>query len=225
MGYYSQRIYVNEIGFHAKRNTSDSVADISNDRSWYFSASRSGFIIRAVEAAQEYLDHFLELSKEQLQAFMLPDWLRLIYAVLIIGALQSKLDAPGLDLPHARKISNVQKYLNNLITQLDGLASSTVPDGNPYLLHVSGLCSYYVSYYQCQSQMPQSSLGHGKSQHTAPDFSFAETFSPKIKMCVELYNDVLQSVPEQNALDEWDQILKAWPDSLDPSVLSMNLSV
>jgi hypothetical protein len=215
---------VNEIGFHARKTTLDRMPETANNPPWYFATIRSDFLLRAMHAAKDYLDRFLGLSQAQLNEFIVSDWIRLIYAILVLGAFAGQLDAPTLDLTHARSIADVQEYLRALITKLGGIApSSTISEGNPYLSHITGLFYYYFDHYQSRFE-----LASRKMQAGVPDFSFTEVLEGvKKDKCleVEVQDDAMQVVPLQAFPHEWEQILDGWPDTLDPSAMTIDSSV
>jgi hypothetical protein len=222
---------VNEIGFHARKTTWESMPETANNPTWYFATVRSDFLLRAMHAAKDYLDRFLSLSKAQLQDFLVSDWIRLIYAILVLGAFVGQLDAPTLDLTHARSIADVQEYLRALITKLGGIApSSTTSEENPYLSHITGLFFYYFHHYQSRFEVAQSGAASGKVQAGIPDFSFTEVLQMGVKSsktwkCLEWDQDPLQVVPPQPFSHEWEQIIETWPDTLDPSAMTIDSSV
>jgi hypothetical protein len=220
MTYYSYRIYVNEIGFHAKRASWDTVATIVSDHpSWYFSAARGESLRCALRAAKEYLDCFLELTTDQLHSFMVSDWVRLIYAMLIIGAFMGRLDAPTLDIIEARAKADVKGYLQALITKLDCLAiSSSGDDRNPYLSHVTSLFYFYRSRFQLSETWLEDEAG----VCSATDFSFAEIMPVIVKKCLDWEAEPKDIVPEQDSPEEWEKIITGWPETLDPSIISIN---
>jgi hypothetical protein len=216
---------VNEIGFHAKKTTWDSMSEAASNPPWYLATVRNDFLLRAMHAAKDYLDRFLGLSKPQLNDLIVSDWIRLIYAVLVLGAFAGQLDAPTLDLTYARGIADVQEYLRALITKLGGVApSSSETEENPYLSHVTGLFYYYYHHYQSRFEIAQSYAASGKVHAGVPDFSFTEVLQIKVKKCADWEEDPMQVVPLQSFPHDWDQILESWPDTLDPSAITIESS-
>ncbi|EPE34573.1 hypothetical protein GLAREA_10267 [Glarea lozoyensis ATCC 20868] len=220
MTYYSYRIYVNEIGFHAKRASWSTAATIVSDHpSWYFSATRGESLRCALRAAKEYLDCFLELTIDQLRSFIVSDWVRLVYAMLILGAFMGRLDAPTFNIIEGRALANVKSYLHCLITKLDCLAiSPSGEDRNPYLSHITSL--FY--FYQSRFQLSETWLEDEGGNCSARDFSFTDIMPLIVKKCLDWELEPKETVPEQDSPEEWEKIITSWPETLDPNSISIN---
>ena len=106
------RIYINEVSIRTSPLKNDSVCRIVHtEASWYRSSERYDSIVRCLQATKEYLDHFLRMSPEAIPRIPMPDFLRLIYAVLILGSLATTCNLPPLDSAHIREIAEFESYI------------------------------------------------------------------------------------------------------------------
>jgi hypothetical protein len=114
--FYHTQIYINELGLHSSPAAKTELRpDITPSRnSWYQSLERSESIIRCLQATREYLDHFLALPSENICHITTPEFLHLIYAVLILGSLATTCHTPSLDNAHIHVFANFEYYIHAL---------------------------------------------------------------------------------------------------------------
>ncbi|RDL34975.1 uncharacterized protein BP5553_06906 [Venustampulla echinocandica] len=149
MSYYFVRIYVNEIGFHAKPHPpSDILPALAARRLWYYSTSRNESSMHCVQSSKTYLDHFLSLPDIESLDLVLPDIFRTVYAISIIGAFVTALDAPALDHVKVRELADLDKYLDAVITKTEGLAPKEIEqDHNSWMSNLSLLFQCYKDWF------------------------------------------------------------------------------
>ena len=130
MSYHFLRIYIAEVGFHASPPSQlELMSGQSSPNAWYFSSTRSESLIACLQASKNYLNRFIELTPRQTIDFILPDYLRLVYAVLILGRFVTRCDSPVLDASYVRKTANMGYYLEKLIGRANDLIMLS-PEGD-----------------------------------------------------------------------------------------------
>jgi hypothetical protein len=98
MSYHFLRVYINEVGFHASPPSQiELISGQSSLEAWYFSNARNESLIACLQAAKNFLDRFIELTPHQTVDFILSDYLRLVYAVLVLGRFTTGCDCPAFD--------------------------------------------------------------------------------------------------------------------------------
>ncbi|KAG9229713.1 hypothetical protein BJ875DRAFT_522221 [Amylocarpus encephaloides] len=223
MTFYRHRIYLHEVGFHAKPPQELAGAPVHR-RSWYHATKRNDELISAMQAAKDYLDRFLALSSDDLRDFLLPDFVHLIYSILIMGSFASPLDAPTLDRERVRQIADLNTYLDALIDKMGGIVIVEAPKFthhyNPYISHMNDLFEHYKSRF---TRISETFVHIGTDMCEKPDFSFVEFLPTILKRCIEWEDTVMKGAEEVPPSTEgWDDIISDWPSSMDPSLISTN---
>ncbi|KAF4624390.1 hypothetical protein G7Y89_g13783 [Cudoniella acicularis] len=214
MSFFAVRIYIYEIGFHAKvPANSESMSTHSNHRSWYFAAARNKTLTRCLQAAKDYLDRFMLLSPPDIFDFMVQDFVQIVYAILILGAFTTPLDAPTLDHEHARETANVGHYLDLMINKIADIAIARDDNHNPYLHNFNILLRQSRIWY-VQSVNGISAGGSPFSGNT--DLDFMNILPVITTRCVDWCVAVGQSE------EQWAEIFSNWPSDL--STISMDSS-
>lgn len=149
MSFYYARIYVNEVGFHAEPHPPSEITPaLSNRHIWYYSASRNESLIRCVQRSKNYLDYSLSLPDIEFVDVVLPDIFRTVYAISIIGAFVTALDAPALDHVKERELADLDKYLDALIAKTAGPApKANEQDHNPWMFKLGLLFHCYKDWF------------------------------------------------------------------------------
>lgn len=128
------RIYVNEVGLHVIPPENGAAF---TEQSWYHSSARTESLIRCLQAAKNYLDYFLTLPPDIVVEFTMHDFLRLIYAVLILGSFATGCDSPRLDAARIRQISDLENYLNALSQNtMQAIATTPTTDSHGFLSYL-----------------------------------------------------------------------------------------
>ncbi|KAL3425888.1 hypothetical protein PVAG01_02679 [Phlyctema vagabunda] len=152
ISYYHTRIYVYEVAFHAVRpSPSDLAGPQLSNNSWYFANARTEMLIRCLNAATTYVDHYISLRPDDIYSLVSTDQMKLLYAILVLGRLATcvKDDAPLLDAGLVRTMANIDYYLASVIQKLEGLLTS---DANGqtrqnYIYHLSFLFQHSRRWY------------------------------------------------------------------------------
>jgi hypothetical protein len=101
----------------------------------------------------------------------MPDFLHLIYAVLILGTFATDCDAPQLDGPHIHKIADFENYINSL-SHKTRQAIAMTPQADRTHEHMKNLHHLWQS-----SRIGYEVAGGGL------DLSFMDIFTTIIKRC------------------------------------------
>jgi hypothetical protein len=205
MSYHFLRIYINEVGFHASPPSAlELMTGGSTLRPWYHSNARNDSLIACLQAAKAYLDRFIELSPCQTMYFILPDYLRLVYAVLILGRFTTGCDCPVLDASSIRKTANVGYYLDKLIDKVDeSLVLASDGDINEAFLHMRKLWKKSKDWFDEIAKDPacarDCAIGQG-------ELSFMNILPSEIGRCVDFSGT-------KGYDDRWTDMLTDWPAS------------
>ena len=214
MSYHFLLIYINEVGFHASPPTTlELMTGGSTLRAWYHSSARNDSLIACLQAAKNYLDRFIELSPRQTIGFTIPDYLRLVYAVLILGRFTTGCDCPVLDSSSIRKTANLSYYLDRLIDKADDLITLSTDGGiNNTFFHIRKLWKHSKNWVDEIANDPACARDCAIGQ---AELNFMEILPSAIGTCVDFSGT-------KGSNDQWTDTLCEWPGSLDPSVISMN---
>lgn len=184
MSYHFLRIYISEVGFHASPPSPlELMSGQSSLKAWYFSSARNESLIACLQASKNYLDRFIELTPRQTIDFILPDYLRLVYAVLILGRFTTGCDCPVLDASYVRKTANMGYYLDKLIGKANDLIMLS-PDGdvNDTFYHLRKLWEQSKQWFNEIAIDPacarECSLGQ-------PELNFMDILPSAIGKCVD----------------------------------------
>jgi len=208
MSYYHLRIYVNEIGLHASpQSPLELMPGQSTRRAWYDSVARSESLIRCLEAAKDYLDRVLSLPSCEIRNFTIPEYQRLIYAVLVLANFTVDCEALNLGAAELRRTANLARYLDSLVRKLDELI--TINHGRELEDYIWLLRHLFQDY---RAQL-----------HSPSDYSIISC-STKIFMEV-VPSSICQRItssdaPERPQDESWTDMLEEW-SSLDPSAISI----
>jgi hypothetical protein len=216
MSYYTNKVYLNEVGFHANIPSSpDVMSSHLTARSWDYSSARNDTLIACLQAAKEFLEYLLSLPSQELLSFTIHDFVCLIYVILVLGRFASGCDCPPLD-SHLRKSANFEQYIVRLITMTEPLISFS--DGEErvdYVFHVKRL--FQVSKAWLSHISSGQSLAGG-----APQLSFMDIF-PAACESLELSttkfgcenDDINLSLPERPTCTSVDPSLVMIGGSID----------
>ena len=134
------RIYAREVGFHAAQSPVYSfVPADAAQTSWYASPARHNTLLKCLEATTDYLDCFLSLSSATILNLATPDFLRLLYAVLILGRFYTGVDAPLLDATLLRTKSNLGYYLDALAQKLGNVLADLHNPRDHHLVYLRSM--------------------------------------------------------------------------------------
>lgn len=185
--FYHTRIFVNELGLHGTPPFEIDILPrmLSTGSSWYNSTGRSDSIIRCLQATKEYLDHFLRISPEAIVHFTTPDFLHLIYAILILGSIATTCHSPQLDQAHIRQIAAFENYISAL-SQKTMQAIATISQTGGTHGHLKNLHHLWQRSGPWYLQATSRTEMVGISIVDYPDFSFMEIFSTIIRRCANL---------------------------------------
>jgi hypothetical protein len=214
MSYHFLRIYVNEVGFHASPPTTlELMTGGSTLRDWYHSSARNDSLIACLQAAKNYLDRFIELSPGQTISFTNLDYLRLVYAVLILGRFTTGCHCPVLDSSSIRKTANLGYYLDRLIDKADDLIILSTDGGiNNTFFHIRKLWKHSKNW--CDEIVNDPTCARDRTIGQA-ELNFMEILPSTIGSCVDFSET-------KGCNDQWTDMLCEWPGGLDPSVISVN---
>lgn len=207
MSYHFLRVYINEVGFHASPPSAiELMTGGSSLRSWYYSSARNESLISCLQAAKTYLDRFLELTPRQTIDFTLPDYLRLVYAVLILGRFSTGCDCPVLDTASIRKTANMSYYLDRLTDKTDDMIMlSTEGEVNEAFFHMRKLwkssSSWFDDIERDQSRAGECAIGQ-------LGLHFMDILPTVIDKCVDFPGT-------RGCEDKWSDMLTDWPVTLD----------
>ena len=222
--YYATRIYLNEVGFHAKSPSSIEIMTPSH-HAWYNSSLRSEILISSLQASKDYLDHFISLPSDTFYRMTITDLLHLIYAVLVLGRFVTGCDAPILDVAKARKAANMEYYLNSLISLLDPLIipADAKPEGElvSFVWHIRRIFK--------QTKVWHNQILADPLDGTFPpvrEISFMEILPSVIGRCVDFSGAAgSQKAASPFLADKWMDMLAEWPPlELDASVLDSTMT-
>jgi len=214
MSYHSLKVYMNEVGFHASVPSPRELMSGNSSQTWYYSAARNEILIACLQSTKSYLDYFLTLSSSELFNFTIPDFLRLIYAILILSRFTSGCDAPTLDVGYMRKTANLGYYLDSLIFKTDSLITH---DGAKERQD----CIYLVrSLFQGSKLWYNRVIGETASaafgETEIPELSFMDILPSILGRCVDLSGTEMGRCGMAND-KEW---LDLWsPDEVDSMAL------
>jgi hypothetical protein len=219
MTYYSLRIYVNEIGFHARSpNPLDMVSGGYTLQAWYYSAARNECMMRCLEASKDYLDRFLSLPSRQIVNFTLPDFIRLVYSMLVLGAFASGLDAPTLDVAHVRQAANLDYYLDSLVDKTGKIIKAgNIGNCCDYMAKLNDLFTQSKVWYGQITNEP-SAIGYcilGRA-----DFSFMDIISTIIGRCVDF-----SGICSEGSDEQWTDLFAEWSGDLDLSSIPIDAAL
>jgi hypothetical protein len=182
--FYHTQIYINELGLHSSPATETELRpDITPSMtSWYQSSERSESIIRCLQATRAYLDHFLALPSEDICNTTTPEFLHLIYAVLILGSLATTCHTPSLDNAHIRVLANFENYINALSRKtVQAIAVTNMScTTHQHMINLHHLWQQSKPWY-AQRTSAFGTVGRGLGD--APDLSFMDIFLTIIRRC------------------------------------------
>jgi hypothetical protein len=119
--YHCAKIYMAEVGFHAKAPSASEIMSRQSSRAWYYSPARGEILIECLQASKDYLDYLLTLSSKTFSEFAVTEYFRLIYAILIFGEFTAGCDCPSIGSVGER--ANILHYLDAFIGKLDSLVT------------------------------------------------------------------------------------------------------
>ncbi len=120
MTYSTLRIYIHEVAFYACPPSAREIfSDHFNYRTWYSSQTRCESLISCLEAAKKSLDYWLSMSSDDVLSLTFPDYLSLVYAVLVLAQFVSGLDCPMIDCAQVSECTNLGYYLSALILKTE----------------------------------------------------------------------------------------------------------
>jgi hypothetical protein len=217
MTYYAAKIYVNEIGFHATAPSPlELMSGQSSRRPWYHAHARNESLIRCLEASVEYLDCVISLPSEEMLSFTLPDFVRLIYATLVLGRYTTGVDAPTLDAAHVRKTANLGYYLDALSGRTKALIRLAGDQGRRcYIHHLSRLFERLRVWYSQVINAPASADSY---LLFAPELTFMQILPAATDCCVDISDT-------DGSYQDWSYVFSEWTSSLDPSAMSLDREV
>ncbi len=118
--YRTLRVHIHEVALHACPPSAGEIfSDNFNHRTWYYSQKRCESLISCLEAAKDTLDYWLSMSSQDVLSLIFPDYLRLIYAVLVLARFVSGVDCPMLDCAQMSECTNLGYYLSALILKTE----------------------------------------------------------------------------------------------------------
>lgn len=131
MTFYTMKIYLNEIAFHT---TSQSLL---NAPDWYNSTTRTSTLLTCLQNTKTYLDFVLDLPMPVFLSLTMPDFTRLIYALLVLGCFATPTNHLSSTLCNFQDLARLEQYLDRF-TKKTGelLATGTAPG---YLFHFNFL--------------------------------------------------------------------------------------
>ncbi|KAG0648446.1 Transcription factor himD [Hyphodiscus hymeniophilus] len=214
MSFHFLCIYINEVGFHASAPSPyDLMSGQSSPKAYYFSAARNESLIACLQACKNYLDRFIELTPRQTIDFILPNYLRLVYAVLILGRFATGCDCPILDASDIRQSTNMGYYLDKLISKVDeSMMLLPATDANDWMRHVRKMWQQSKWWYEAIVRDPAAAMDCAIGQ---PELNFMDILPSAISSCVDF------SVTPQSCDERWADMLD-WgsnvsvSDSLNP---------
>ena len=197
------RVYINEVGFHASPPLPlEIMSGQSSLKAWYYSKARNESLIACLQAAKNYLDQYIELTPHQALDFILPDYLRLVYAVLILGRFTTGCDCLVLDSSSIRKTANMGYYLDKLIDRADDLILlSNGRDINDTFYHLRRLWKQSKRWFDDIVADPDCARDCTLGQ---PELNFMEILPSVIGCCVDFSGT-------QNCDEKWYVFLGAVP--------------
>jgi hypothetical protein len=196
---------------------------MSTQRSWYYSPARNESLVRCMQAAKDYLTHALSIPSAHYHNLSCAEIIRLVYAILIIGAFATSVDAPTLDRVHTRETTDLNNYLNALIAKVEEVSPK---QGDPHNMHMSHLSNLLLHYKLWFEQIANDPMGIGSGIIERPGFSFADIMPTIMKKCLdwdEMVNSGLEMMSEKD--EGWEDILTGWNPSLEPSTMSVDNSL
>ncbi len=129
MTYCTLRIYIHEVALHASPPSAlEVLSEKFNYRTWYFSQTRCESLIACLEAAKDSLDNWISMASNEMLSLIFPDYLSLIYAVLILTRFTSGLDCAMLDRSQVRESANLEYYLRALIHKTEEYSIASESD-------------------------------------------------------------------------------------------------
>ena len=156
----------------------------SNLRAWYFSPARSASLLACLQAAKDYLDHCITLTPQQLFDFTLPEYLRLVYAALILGRFTTGCDCPTLDVSVMRESANMGYYLDKLVDKATELITLVKDrDVNDNFYHLKRLWAQSRQWFDEIVKYPPCSDAGAVGQ---PELDFMEILPAALGRCVDL---------------------------------------
>jgi len=137
-----------EVGFHATNPSPFELMSGDSAQSWYYSNARKEVLISCLQAAKDYLDFFLALPNKAILKFSLPDFLRLMYAVLVLGIFATDCGVPTLDGAFMRNASDLSHYLDALNTKTTSMITYTGSEENrDFVWHMRCIFQKTKSFY------------------------------------------------------------------------------
>jgi hypothetical protein len=206
MSYHYLRIYIHEVGFHASPPSAlELMTGGSTLRAWYHSNARNDSLIACLQAAKTYLDRFIEVSPRQMIDFTLPDFLRLVYAVLILGRFTTGCDCPVLDASSIRKIANLGYYLEKLIDKTDNLFMLCNGEVNEAFSHMRRMWKQSKNWFDEIVKDPACARDCDIGR---AELDFMDILPSAIGKCVDFSGT-------KGCDDCWTDMLTDWPASVD----------
>jgi len=131
-----------EVGFHAKPPTPFELLSKYSAKPWYYSTARNDTLLSCLQATKNYLDLFLTFSNEVILNLGLLEYLRLVYAILVLTSFSNGCDAPTVDHEYMRNAANLSYYLDVLSSRTGSMITYTGSEEN----------RDYMSYLRCKLQ-------------------------------------------------------------------------
>jgi hypothetical protein len=128
---------MNEVGFHAKVPEPFQIHSGQTTRAWYYSPARNESLVNCLQASKDFLDYVLALPSSEFLDFTIPEFICLIYGILVLGRFSTGCDAPCIDAEHMRKSSNLFYYLDSFISKTKTLVTYIGGKMKPdFILHL-----------------------------------------------------------------------------------------
>lgn len=174
---------------------------------WYYSSVRNESLIACLQSAKAYLDRFIELTPRQMIDFTLPDYLRLVYTVLVLGRLSTGCDCAVLDTSSVRKTTNIGYYLDRLIEKADDpIVLSTDGEVNDTFFHMRKV---WKSSKKWLDEIEKDPICARDCAIGQSELQFMDILPTAIDRCVGFSGT-------RGCDDKWCDMLTEWPTSIDP---------
>lgn len=216
MAYYSTCIYLNEIGFYCEEPTViDSALRRPNSRTlWSSSMTRMEALISCLNAAKEFLDHFLALPSSQIRKFLLPSYISIVYAVLILRRFTISTET---QVPSSDKMANMEHYISAIFTKFDAMLHGNQVERD-CISHMMML------FRDADSWSKRTATGNPPLVEAGAAICIeSHSFMDVIKTFCCPYEDELCSIGQQTSLDPpWTDMIRGWSPSVDPQDILAN---
>ena len=172
------KTWVAEVGFHAKPST---IFSPESDQSWYYSLARCEALLSCLQASKDYLDYFLTLSSEVVLGYTLPEYIRLVYTVLILVRFTTGCDSPLLNDENMRESADLPRYLDALIRKFNTMI--TYQDSEEVRNYIWRLRSLFKMYKTVYNQEELSKMYGILKEADGSDSNFPSIMSSLVGEC------------------------------------------